>query len=86
MTCHHASGCNYPEGDCLGTCLVKPPHATRHTIKVDALRSVVIEIVGGQVNLTMCMSGLAVFSQPVKADIARVIGSALVMAGQQAAT
>lgn len=58
---------------------------TRAIIKIDALRSVSIEVDGTRVNLGLLLAGVPTGIHPIPADISQAIGGALIAAGAAAA-
>lgn len=57
---------------------------TRQTIKIDALRSVCVEVVGPMVNLSLMVAGMTAVSQPIPAEASQALGGALTMAAAAA--
>ena len=57
---------------------------TRHTIKMDPLRSLVIEPSGTRVVITVTVAGANLFSQTGTVDQAKAIAAALITAAEQA--
>lgn len=58
----------------------------RQTIRIDAMRSVVVEVAGSRVNLSFLVAGIKAADQPIPAEVSQAIGAALMLAGRAAAT
>lgn len=56
----------------------------RQTIKIDAMRSVAIEVIGNRVNLSFLVAGIKAADQPIPAEVSQAIGAALMIAGRAA--
>lgn len=56
----------------------------RQTIKIDAMRSVTVEVAGSRVNLAFLVAGIKAAEQPIPAEVSQVIGAALMIAGRAA--
>lgn len=56
----------------------------RQTIKIDAMRSVAIEVIGSRVNLSFLVAGIKAADQPIPAEVSQAIGAALMIAGRAA--
>lgn len=59
--------------------------ATVHTIKIDAVRSVLVKVEGSKVNLSLLALGINTFSQPIDVQTAKALGAALCLAAEAAA-
>lgn len=57
----------------------------RQTIKIDAMRSVAVEVSGSRVNLSFMVAGIKAADQPIPAEVSQAIGAALMIAGRAAA-
>lgn len=57
----------------------------RQTIRIDAMRSVVVEVAGSRVNLSFLVAGIKAADQPIPAEVSQAIGAALMLAGRAAA-
>lgn len=57
----------------------------RQTIRIDAMRSVVVEVAGSRVNLSFLVAGIVAANQPIPAEASQAFGAALMIAGRAAA-